>query len=237
MRFMILHKTNAHWETGAPPSRELVQRVGRMIGELVKADVLEGAEGLRATSEGARVRFAPGGAEASVTRGPFEGERELLAGFTIVRAPSLEDAVDWAKAARQESQREGEAEIDIRPVTEPWDIGMGSRPAGMTTRRYMVLRKATAASEAGESLPDFERPAGGGVTHLASERMRPSSRGRRYKNSRDGVSVTDGPFAESKEMIGGYVVVSVPSLEDADQWARLYLDAVEADEVEVRELE
>ena len=57
----------------------------------------------------------------------------------------------------------------------------------------------------------------------------------RYRSGR--VSVTDGPFAESKEMIGGYVIVSASSLADADRWARLYLDAVEADEVEVRELE
>ena len=108
----------------------------------------------------------------------------------------------------------------------------------------MVLRKATAATEA-------ERrrlgTAGGAVAadrgdhtqgvHLVTETMRPSARGRRYKNSRNGVSVFDGPFTESKELIGGYVVVSAESLEDADRWARLYIDAVEGDEVDVRELE
>ena len=43
----------------------------------------------------------------------------------------------------------GDGEIDIRPVTEPWDIGMDPRPANLVTRRYMVLRKATPATEAG----------------------------------------------------------------------------------------
>ena len=47
----------------------------------------------------------------------------------------------------------------------------------------------------------------------------------------------DGPFTESKELIAGYVVVSAGSLEDADRWARLYVDAVEGHEVDVRELE
>ena len=51
-----------------------------------------------------------------------------------------------------------------------------------------------------------------------------------------GISVFDGPFIESKELIGGYVVVSAESLEDAGRWARLYIDTVEGDEVDVRVL-
>jgi hypothetical protein len=66
--------------------------------------------------------------------------------------------------------------------------------------------------------------------------MRPSARGRRYKNSRNGVTMIDGPFTESKELIGGYVVVSAESLEAAGRLAALYIDAVEAEEVDVREL-
>ena len=122
---------------------------------------------------------------------------------------------------------------------------MGPKPANLTTRRYMVLRKATAATEAGEAPSgaqraelsrSIEETTRTGV-HLVTEIMRPSARGRRYKNSRDGISVFDGPFIESKELIGGYVVVSAESLEDAGRWARLYIDAVEGDEVDVRELE
>ena len=97
----------------------------------------------------------------------------------------------------------------------------------------MVLRKATAAAEAGAVLAATAPTS----AHLVTETMRPSARGRRYKNSRDGVSVFDGPFTESKELIGGYVVVRADSPEDADRWARLYIEAVEADEVDVRELE
>jgi len=57
MRFIIMHKTNAHWESGAIPSPELIARVGTLLGELAKAGVLLGAEGLRATSEGVRLRW------------------------------------------------------------------------------------------------------------------------------------------------------------------------------------
>ena len=240
MRFIIMHKTNAHWESGAIPSPELIGRVGMLLGELATAGVLRGAEGLRASSEGVRLRFA--GGTRTVIKGPFDGDNELAAGFSILRTRSLEDAIEWATC---QAGLIGDVEIDIRPVTEPWDIGMTAMPADVSMRRYMVLCKATPSTEAGEA-PSSARRAEfarlidettrSGV-HLVTETMRPSRRGRRYKNSRDGVSVYDGPFIETKELIAGYVIVSAGSLEDAARWALPYLFAVEADEVDLRELE
>ena len=243
MRFIIMHKTNAHWESGAIPSPELIARVGTLLGELAKAGVLLGAEGLRASSEGVRLRFAAG--TRTVINGPFEGDNELAAGFSILRTRSLEDAIEWAtRQAHVLGPVEG-VEIDIRPVTEPWDIGMGATPADVSTRRYMVLRKATPSTEAGGApasaqRAEFARLIGESTrsgVHFVTETMRPSRRGRRYKNSYGGVSVYDGPFVETKELIAGYVVVSAASLEDAGRWAMQYVHAVEADEVDLRELE
>ena len=240
MRFIIMHKTNAHWESGAIPGPELIARVGTLLGTLARAGVLLGAEGLRASSEGVRLRFSAG--TRTVINGPFEGNNELPAGFSILRARSLEDAVEWA--TRQASVL-GDMEIDIRPVTEPWDIGMTPAPADVSTRRYMVLRKATSATEAGSAPSSAQRAAFARLidetvrdgVHVATETMRPSRRGRRYKNSRDGISVYDGPFVETKELIAGYVIVSAASLEDAGRWAVEYALAVEAEEVDLRELE
>jgi hypothetical protein len=240
VRFIIMHKTNAHWEAGAIPSQDLIARVGGLIGELAAAGVLMGAEGLRASSQGARVTVS-GGAR-TVAKGPFERANELPAGFSILRLESLEEAIGWATRA---AAFLGDVEIDIRPVTEPWDIGTARRPDGLTTRRYMVLRKATAATEAGVPLSPAQQAAmdrlveetRGTGAHLATETMQPSARGRRYRNSRDGVTFTDGPFTESKELIAGYVIVSAESLDEAGRWAARYIDAVQAGEVDVRELE
>lgn len=240
MRFIIMHKTNPQWEAGAVPSPELIARVGTLIGELAQANVLLAGEGLRASSEGVRLRFS--GGTATVTRGPFNGENELPAGFSIVRLPSLDEAVDWASRLVKVI---GDVEIDIRPVTEAWDIGMIPKPPDVTTRRYMALWKATPASEAGvplsaEQWAEMARLIGEGQrtgVHVATEVMRPSARGRRYKNTRDGLRFTDGPFAESKELIAGYVMLSADSLEGTARWATRYIEAVGAHEVDVRELE
>jgi hypothetical protein len=240
VRFIVMHKTNARWEAGEIPSPELIENVGALIGDLVKAGVFRAGEGLRASAEGVRVRFAEGG--RTVTAGPFEGANELPAGFTILRTSSIDEAVEWAS---REAAVLGDVEIDVRPVTEAWDIGMAPKPEKATTRRYMALRKATAASEAGIS-PSLQqraalaRLAGDGRragVHLAAETLRPSARGRRYKNTREGVRVIDGPFSESKELIAGYIIVEAGSLDEAGRIAERYLDVVEAAEVDVRELE
>ena len=240
LRYMVMHKTNAHWEAGAVPSPELIARVGKLLGEMANSKVLLGAEGLRASSQGVRLRRS--GGTWMATPGPFRGDNELPSGFTLLRVESMDQAVAWAT---RQAEVLGDEEIDIRPVTEPWDIGMAPAPEGKVARRYMALRKATAASEAGVALSPKQRA---DLTHLidetrrtgmllAMETLRPSRRGRRYKNSRDGLRVMDGPFTESKELIAGYVILSAPSLEDAARWATRYIDTVGAEEVDLRELE
>ena len=69
MRFIIMHKTSAQWESGAIPGPELIARVGTLLGEMAKAGVLLGAEWLRASAHGVRLRFAAG--TRTVINGPF----------------------------------------------------------------------------------------------------------------------------------------------------------------------
>jgi hypothetical protein len=240
MRYIIMHKTNPHWESGAIPSKELIARVGALIGEMAKSRVFVAGEGLRASSEGVRLRFS-GGAR-TITKGPFRGENELPAGFAILRTGSLDEAVEWAT---RQAATLGDVEMDIRPINEPWDVGICEAPSDLTKRRWMVLRKATAATESGESPSASQRAAMSRLVdestrsgvHVASESLRPSARGRRYKNSAEGRRVIDGPFTETKELIAGYCIVNAESLEDACRWAEKYIDVVETDEVDVRELE
>ena len=240
MRYIIIHKTNPHWESGAVPSKELIARVGALIGEMAKSKVFVAGEGLRASSEGVRLRFS-GGAR-TITKGPFPGEHELPAGFAILRTGSLDEAVEWAT---RQAATLGDVEMDIRPINEPWDVGICEAPSDLTKRRWMVLRKATAATESGESPSASQRAAMSRLVdestrsgvHVASESLRPSARGRRYKNSAEGRRVIDGPFTETKELIAGYCIVNAESLEDACRWAEKYIHVVETDEVDVRELE
>ncbi len=91
-----------------------------------------------------RLKFA--GGKRTVIPGPFAGGNELVAGFAVLRVRSLDEAVDWAS---RYAAVVGDAEVDIRPATEPWDIGLGKKPGGSTTRRYIAMHKADAKTEAG----------------------------------------------------------------------------------------
>ena len=156
MRFIIVHKTTAEWEAGAIPDRQLIAGVGELIGDMARAGILRAGEGLRASSLGARLTISGGAAD--VVPGPFAGSNELPAGFEIIRAATLDDAVAWA---REVGKVLGDAQLDVRPVTEPWDIGMGSKPDDVRSLRFMVLRKATAATEAGTKLTAHQRARAG----------------------------------------------------------------------------
>lgn len=239
MRYMILHKSNAHWETGASPSPELIERVRKLIAELAQEGALLAGEGLRPTSQGLRMRFVKG--DRMVIDGPFTESKEVFAGFAILRLTSLQEAIEHG--TRFARVLAADLEIDVRPVTEPWDIGVGSRPAGLTTRRYMCMHKyldaadgcrllsPAQAAEMGKLLQDMQSA---GIL-LAGEGLDASAKGARLEKSRGGLPIVmDGPFAESKEVLGGYVIVRSSSLDEAVEWAERYFAVVGAEEVHVR---
>lgn len=241
MRFIVMHKTEPRWEAGAIPDAEMIARVGKLMGDFAKAGVLLGGEGLRASSLGVRLRSS--GGKHTVTKGPFTpSSRELPAGFLVVRTPALEEASAWA--ARLATLL-GESEIDIRPVTEAWDIGMVPVPPQLTTHRYMLLYKADAESESGRPRPAEQRAKLAGLLEemskagvlLTSVGLQPSKQGRRYTLQGGKYTVVDGPFAESKELIAGYAMFQAKSLEEASEWALRYSEAVGPPEVDLRGVE
>src|SRR5205823_7433642 len=104
----------------------------------------------------------------------------------------------------------------------------GPKPEGDTTMRFMVIVKADKNSEAGV-LPDEkllaemgkynEELAKAGVL-LAAEGLQPSSKGARVRFSGTKRTVIDGPFAETKELIAGYWLFQVKSLEECIEWVK-----------------
>ena len=124
MRFMIIVKANADSEAGVMPSEQLLTEMGRYNEELVKAGVMLAGEGLHPSSRGARVYF--NGAKRSVVDGPFSEAKELIAGFWLIQAKSLEEAVEWVK--RCPNPMNGESQIEIRQVFEAEDFGAEYTP-------------------------------------------------------------------------------------------------------------
>ena len=95
MRFMMLVKASKDSEAGVLPSKELLSAIGQFNEEMAKAGVLLAAEGLQASSKGARVSFS--GQKRLVTDGPFAETKELLSGFWLIQVKSKDEAIEWVK--------------------------------------------------------------------------------------------------------------------------------------------
>ncbi len=94
--------------------------------------------------------------------------------------------------------------------------------------RFMVIVKATAESEAGEMPSEEllsammkynEQLVKAGIM-LAGEGLHPSSKGARVRFNDDKRTVIDGPFAETKELVAGYWIWQVRSLDEAIEWVK-----------------
>ena len=111
--------------------------------------------------------------------------------------------------------------------------------------RFMVIVKASKDSEAG-GLPDEhllaemgkynEELAKAGIL-LAAEGLQPSSKGARVKFSGSKRIVVDGPFTETKELIAGFWLWQVKSLEEAIEWVKRCPNPHRGDsEIEIRQV-
>src|SRR3954447_9769632 len=111
--------------------------------------------------------------------------------------------------------------------------------------RVMVIVKASPESEAGV-MPSEQLLAAMGAYNeelvkagimLAGEGLHASSKGKRVRFSGDKRTVIDGPFAETKELIAGFWIIQVKSLEEAIEWVKRCPNPMEGEsEIEIRQI-
>jgi hypothetical protein len=120
MKFMMLIKANSDSEAGVMPSEKLLLEMGKYNEQLVQSGVLLAADGLQASSKGARVTFANG--KVTVVDGPFTEAKELVAGYWIIQVKSKAEAVEWARRVPLDPNAPGGGEIEVRQVFEAADF-------------------------------------------------------------------------------------------------------------------
>ncbi len=111
--------------------------------------------------------------------------------------------------------------------------------------RFMVMVKATKDSEEGvmpspelmTAMGNFNEELVKAGVMLAGEGLQPSSKGVRVKFSGDKRTVVDGPFAETKELVAGFWIFQVKSLEEAIEWVKRCPNPMPGDsEIEIRQV-
>ncbi len=123
MRFMIIVKATKDSEAGVIPDEKLLAEMAAFHEQLAKAGVLVDASGLQASSKGWRIRYT--GGKRSVIYGPFAETGELIAGYTVIKVKSKEEALEWSKRYPNPALGGKDCEIEVRRMFELEDFAPG----------------------------------------------------------------------------------------------------------------
>jgi hypothetical protein len=238
MRLMIMHKNDPHTEAGQPPPMELVEKMGKLVGEFAQAGRFLDGAGLGASKTRTRLTFRDG--QCTVKHGPYRGEHELPATMLLLKVKTREEAIGWAE---RYGKVLGTGELELGKVNEPWDIGLMPAPENPPLQ-FLMIEKADQASEAGTRTPKQKAE----LTRLRTEMtkagvllkttaLQPSAKARRLTFTNNQLRTMDGPFSESKELIGGFAVLELPSLDEAIAMCRRYAEILGGTlEIDIRPL-
>ncbi|HEY0505362.1 MAG TPA: YciI family protein [Lysobacter sp.] len=115
MRFLSMIRIQEN--TGQVPSERLMTEMGQLIGELRASGVLLDTAGLQPTSQGVRVRLRKG--RTSTVDGPFTETKEVVGGYALLEAGSMDEAVAHTRRFLEVHGDEWELECEVRQLEEP----------------------------------------------------------------------------------------------------------------------
>src|ERR1700748_2668867 len=113
MRYLMLFRPadTTAFEAGAPPTPQMIERMGALIKQNFAEGKLTSTEGCGPTSHGALVSYSKG--KLNVTDGPFSEAKEIIGGFALFRLNSKQEAI---AEAREFLEIAGEGTVEIRPI-------------------------------------------------------------------------------------------------------------------------
>ena len=115
MKFLSMIRIQEN--TGQQPSERLMSEMGKLMEEMTRSGALVSTAGLRPTSEGIRVRSNRG--RMVVTEGPFTETKEVIGGFAILEAKSMDEAIALTKRFLEVHGDEWDLECEVRPFDGP----------------------------------------------------------------------------------------------------------------------
>ena len=251
MKFMLMgFEARGEWERLPQAEREQrVQRHQLALQELIAERGLVDGQKLVLTSVGlgqssAALTLRTTGGKPIVSDGPFAETKEVLAGFDLIDFASRDEAIVFAK---KRCVHDGHV-TEIRPVHDSWWAYHG--PGSGDAMRFMIMIVTDQDVLATQSQVQIDR----NVAHhqqvgmeysaqkglvrgeplcFSSARLRPSADALTLR-VRGGTALTsDGPFAETKEAIGGFFIIDCASQEEAVAWAKK-VSANSGETVEIR---
>lgn len=220
MRLMMMHKN----DTILSSRPNLMHELGAFVGAHAQAGRFVAGAGLRGSRDRARITFRDG--ESTVQHGPYSGQNELPASALLLCVRTREDAMGWAE---RYGKILGSGEIELGAVCEPWDLGLAPEPADAPLR-LLLVEKANEATEKEGGRPSSQKAELARLRAQMSEAgvlstsvvLQPSAKGKRLTFENHRLITTDGPFAESKELLGGFSIMELSGFDEAIELCKPY---------------
>jgi hypothetical protein len=216
MQYMLMHTGDQDMELS--PEQAACDRalLGSWLEDVVPLGVDLHGERLRPTSDATTVKLRRG--QLLVTDGPFAETKEQVGGYDVLECASLDEAVGWA--AKHPTALLGA--IEVRPLRNPPPPAPLAAPREGKTRYVMFVClgedfRVTPEQDTamGPATDAWVRDADGSGARLFGSQLEGPEQARTVRRRQGQVLVTDGPFAETKEMIAGFDVLECSDLDEA----------------------
>src|SRR6185437_3373273 len=112
MRFLSMIRIDE--QRAQAPSERLMQDMGKLMEEMTRSGALVSTAGLRPSAEGVRVRLRAG--KLSTTDGPFAESKEVIGGYAVLEARSMQEAVELTKRFLRVHGDEWDIECEVRQL-------------------------------------------------------------------------------------------------------------------------
>ena len=234
MRFLMMHKNDPHTEAGEKPPMELVQKMGEFVGKHAKAGRFVDGAGLGASKTRTRLTFR--GGQATVKHGPYQGEHESPAAMLTLKVGTKDEALGWAE---RYGKILGDGEIELGKVNEAWDIGLMPEPENHPLQFLLIEKEgSTLTSKQKSELTRLKTEMDKAGVLVKSMKLKPSAGAKRLYFRNNDLRIVDGPFSESKELIGGFSVMELSSVDEVVALCRPYAAILGGTlEIDVREVD
>jgi hypothetical protein len=228
MRFFSIVPSDASTEAGILPDPSIFADMAKLAQEGFRNGTLLAQDAVKPSAEGARVKFESG--KVRVVDGPFTESKELVAGWAILRFPTLEAAIAETKRLPMK------CEVEIRQIVEAEDLdadpaGEAEMRAAMPARapgmhRYVLFLKSSPEAKSGampdhdiiEAMGRYNAELVAAKAMLGGEGFHGSAKGARVDLATG--KVTKGPFGDPRKLLAGFWMIQAASLADAIAWAR-----------------
>jgi hypothetical protein len=235
MKFMLMIIDDEKARAALPPS-EFEQIAARLIAkhndfgrELRAAGKYIDSRRLRFSSEATTIRRTTG--RTTYLDGPFAESKEVLGGYYLIEAASKAEAIEWAKKLPYLEV----GGVEVRPCRTGAQGHVPVRAANQYMTLFIVDSTKPMERDAVFNAIDrhyelsLELAAEGKFVSSRALESPSAASAIRWKNGAHIVS--DGPFAETREFVGGYFVIACDTKEEALKWAEQLSAANDACEV------